>query len=170
MLLDDHRIGKDVDILAFIDLSQTEYSLSRYIEETCPGMMEILTSVLIEIGEDTDKVACMNLPYPAFQVFHGDFFVARPTLWASYIEWLRPVIHLLENKTTSSSSSISNTTTSSCIPSHLHLLVSYYFNANMAKVVTNKEYIKWIEPDETSLTLEKYSQEFNGETMSKISL
>jgi hypothetical protein len=87
MLLDDHRIGNDVDILAFMDLSRSQYSLSRHnIEETCPGMMELLTRVLIEIGEDTDKVACMNLSYPAFQVFHGDFFVARPTLWTSYIE------------------------------------------------------------------------------------
>jgi hypothetical protein len=41
----------------------------------------------------------------------------------------------------------------------------------MAKVITYKEYQKWIEPDETSLALEKFAQAFNAQTMSsKITL
>ena len=171
MLIDDSRlIDKDVDVLAFVDLSRQEQSLSMYIEDACPGMMPILANVLVSIGEDPEKIACMDLLYPAFQAFHGEFFVARPAMLRSYLDWLVPVNKLLENRTTQHLSGDENNTNTSCILSLTHLLASYYFNANMAHIVTYEQYKSRLEPDEESWSYDEYTKEFNAATMVDITL
>jgi hypothetical protein len=52
MLFDDKYIDKDVSVLAFLDISHKEQSLSMYMEDVCPGMMPILKDALEVSGED----------------------------------------------------------------------------------------------------------------------
>jgi hypothetical protein len=137
MLMDENLIDTDVQVLGFVDLSQPEQSFSTIIDDSCPGMVQILTQVLLAMKEDPEKIESMNLPYPGFQTFHGEFFVARPSIVRSYVSWLTSVIHRIE-----SMSQENKRIVPACISSHTHMLASYYFNSNMARIVTDKGYKK----------------------------
>ena len=172
MLVDTRRIDGDVDVLAFVDLNQPEQSFSTYLNHTCPheNAVETLKTLLLKIGESSDKVACIDLPYPAFQVFHGDFLVARPTILRSYGQWLTLVAQSLEKVTLSDEKEKSlnrsvSTSSPSCLLSQSHLLASHYFNANMRKIITNKDYQKMIEPDPNHACINKCAKEFNNVTL-----
>jgi len=171
MLLDENRINKDVDVLAFVDLSRQDESMSMYIEDACPDLMPILRNVLVSIGETPEKIACLELLYPAFQPFHGEFFAARPAVLRSYLAWLDPVIAILENRTNQRTDTGSdNSTNTSCILSLSHVLASYYFNANMANIVTNKQYTNRLEPDQKIVTHNQFANDFNTGALRNITL
>jgi hypothetical protein len=107
----------------------------------------------------------MDFPYPAFQVFHGEFFVTHPAaLGSSYLDWVAPVVQSLKLHLSSTNATVSST----CISSYTHLLASYYFNANMVRIYTNKQYIQRIQPDEEIVARNKFANDFNARALASI--
>jgi hypothetical protein len=169
MLTDKHLLEDGIDIVGFMDISRRGYSFSTRMESSCPGIMEIFTSVLHAIHEDPDKIASMTWPSLAFPLFHGEFFAARPTILLSYLSWLDIVIRHLEEQSLLNSMTTILSSNPSCILSFPHLLASYYFNANRVRILTNQGYrtmVKSTEEDENSFHY--FMKNWNVQTVSNI--
>jgi hypothetical protein len=168
MLTDEHVLDEGVEVLGFIDMSRQDQSFSDIAENSCPGMMELMTTILLAVHEDPEKIASMTLPAPAFPSFHGEFFASRPKIFLSYLTWLQPIMRLLQTESLLSNITAILSTTPACMVDFPSLFASYYFKSNMARIVTNKKYTHRLDKRNEEIAFHNFMDDFNTQTMLNI--
>ena len=190
-MLSDHSFTLEgVNVLAFADITRPDESLQSRLEDSLPGMYDILKYVLLLVGEDPEDITSMELLSPGFKAFHGDFFVSHPVLLRSYTDWLELVVRIFQSNETVQSmirkSVFKNVlrtkikalfpyifrhyefTSSPPVYSITNCLASYFFHRIDAKIVTITEY-KTLRKSVVYRREEKHiADAFNAKTVQKL--
>jgi hypothetical protein len=186
--LNNYR-GGDVNVLAFGDVTRPDESLKMRLDDTLPGMYDVLKYVLLQVGENPEDIASMNLLAPGFKAFHGNLFVTRPDMLLSYSEWLSSVIRVIDSNTkVQSMIRISSWRTllrsivkavfpfvfrrdSSQYPplhSMTDCLASYFFHRSNIKITTATEYKEYQRLERQQREEKVVSDAFNLETINRL--
>jgi hypothetical protein len=186
----NHR-GSNVNVLAFGDVTRPDESLQMRLDDTLPGMYDVLKYVLLQVGENPVDIASMELLAPGFKAFHGNYFVTRPDMLLSYSEWLSSVIRVIDSNTKVQSmihSSRRRTLLRSIVKavfpfffrrdsSHyppLHsmtdCLASYFFHKSNVKITTATEYTEYHRLERQQREEKVVSDAFNLETINRLGI
>jgi len=198
MLTDEslqHR--QDSYVLAFGDITRPDESLKMRLDDTLPGMYNILQYILLQVGEDPEDISSMELLYPGYNAFHGSLFVIRSnngnnSMLHSYMEWLQHVAHVIEsdpnlpamirlsNRKTYLRSIVkflfpfffryAYSSTYPPIHSIADCLASYYFHKGNIKVITAVEYAQNLRLQNQRRNEKLISDKFNLQTIKRLGL